>query len=341
MYPLVDLSGVVRSFRLALLLALLAFAALAPAQTLNDYLKLRKKYGISAAASVAALDTLIGSRIVEIKGVVRGDFTVGGVHSLLLERADGGFDKITAPHSPDWLEGNAVPARLIVKAERKDENDELQATLIVAAPESSIAEVEAEVAAAEAAAERRHHKAAMRAPTTDLARRLYTPYRDVNQVVRIYAGFVKKQNRRLSNTQALRIAQAILGFSQEYGVDARLIIAMVMAESGFDPNSTSRTGAMGLGQLMPGTAKWMGVTNAYDTTDNLYGTVKLVRTHLNSYRQKTGGDEFRSIALMLAAYNAGEGAVSRSGNRIPPYRETQAYVRKVISIYLALCGIRR
>jgi soluble lytic murein transglycosylase-like protein len=113
---------------------------------------------------------------------------------------------------------------------------------------------------------------------------------------------------------------------------------MVMVESGFDPSSTSHSGAMGLGQLMPGTARWMGVNDAYDTTENLYGTVKLIRTHLNQHRRGKG-DDLASLTLALAAYNAGVGAVSRAGG-VPHYRETQAYVRKVIRLYFGLCGIR-
>ena len=84
---------------------------------------------------------------------------------------------------------------------------------------------------------------------------------------------------------------------------------------------------------MPGTAQWMGVRNSFDTTDNLYGTVKLLRTHLDQYRTAEGVD----LARTLAAYNAGMGAVKRY-NGVPPYRETQAYVRKVTGIYDRLCG---
>jgi soluble lytic murein transglycosylase-like protein len=82
----------------------------------------------------------------------------------------------------------------------------------------------------------------------------------------------------------------------------------------------------------------MGVSDAYDTTENLYGTVKLIRTHLNQYRRQTGS-EFESIRLSLAAYNAGVGAVSRAGG-VPQYRETQNYVKKVIRLYYGLCGLQ-
>ena len=113
-------------------------------------------------------------------------------------------------------------------------------------------------------------------------------------------------------------------------------LAMVMAESNFNPNATSSVGAMGLGQLMPGTAKGLGVTNAYDTTQNLYGTVRMIKGHLERYGKQTGNN-FDTLVLSLAAYNAGSGAVRRHGG-VPPYRETQNYIRKVVSYYRAFIG---
>jgi soluble lytic murein transglycosylase-like protein len=110
-------------------------------------------------------------------------------------------------------------------------------------------------------------------------------------------------------------------------VDARLVMAVVATESNFNASATSRTGAMGLGQLMPATARGLGVRNAYDTRDNLWGAIRLVRGHL----ENNDGD----IALALACYNAGSGAVRRYGG-VPPYRETRNYIRKVTDIYLQL-----
>ncbi|MCB8931914.1 MAG: lytic transglycosylase domain-containing protein [Chthonomonadaceae bacterium] len=115
-------------------------------------------------------------------------------------------------------------------------------------------------------------------------------------------------------------------------------MAMLMVESGFDPGATSRTGAMGLGQLMPGTARGMGVGNPYDSIENLYGTVRLIRGHLDKYGKQTGNaGSYESLVLALAAYNAGGGAVARHGG-VPPYRETQNYIRKVIALYERLSG---
>jgi soluble lytic murein transglycosylase-like protein len=151
-----------------------------------------------------------------------------------------------------------------------------------------------------------------------------------------YAAFVLKQNPRLGQEKAQQIAETILAFSAHYGVDARLIMAIVLCESGFDPGARSHAGAMGLGQLMPGTARGLGINNAYDTQQNLYGTVRLVRGHIERYTAKTG-DSFEGLVLALAAYNAGSGAVRKFGG-VPPYRETQNYVRKVVETYAKLCG---
>ena len=152
-----------------------------------------------------------------------------------------------------------------------------------------------------------------------------------------YTAFIKNHNKKLSAAEAERIAKGIVGFSIEYGVDARLIMAMVICESDFRPGLVSRAGAMGLGQLMPGTAKGLGVKNPFDSVDNLYGTVKLIRGHLDKYQKEAG--EYEGLILSLAAYNAGSGAVRRHGG-VPPYRETQNYVKKVIATYRKLSGLR-
>ncbi|HLK16098.1 MAG TPA: lytic transglycosylase domain-containing protein [Fimbriimonadaceae bacterium] len=318
--------------------SVLAIACLAQAQTLPEYLKLRKKYGIKAAAGVAALDTLFGSRVVEIAGTVKGSFTINGDHVVLLERTDGKTDMVHAANAPDWLSGNEVRARLIVSAKRETVGGELEATLIGAASEISISQVEEELRQAEAAAAARRPKSpvAYRPPSGNRARKLWTL--PVSEVTPIYAAYIHKHNPRLSSGEALHIAEALVGFSVQYGVDARLIMAIVIAESDFNPNETSNKGAMGLGQLMPGTARDFGITNAYDTTENLYGTVREITNDLKRYEKKSGKG-LESLALALAAYNAGIGAVARAGG-VPPYRATQNYVRKVIRLYYGFCGIR-
>ncbi len=162
---------------------------------------------------------------------------------------------------------------------------------------------------------------------------------ETEQLVAIYANAVKGFNKKLSKTQAETIARSILGFGSKYSVDPRLVCAVILAESSFRIEATSHAGAQGLGQLMPATAASLGVSNPYDPVENVYGSIRYIRGMLDRMSGNKSWDEltWNDLALALAAYNAGPGAVKKHGG-IPPYKETQNYVRKVTSIYRKLCG---
>jgi soluble lytic murein transglycosylase-like protein len=109
------------------------------------------------------------------------------------------------------------------------------------------------------------------------------------------------------------------------GVEGALLHAVISVESGYDPSARSSAGAAGLMQLMPATAKRYGVVDALDPAQNLRGGAKYLRDLLKQYDS--------DISLAVAAYNAGEGAVAKYGNRIPPFSETTAYVPRVLAYY--------
>ena len=111
-------------------------------------------------------------------------------------------------------------------------------------------------------------------------------------------------------------------YAQKNNLDPDFIKAVVKQESGFNPDATSKCGAMGLMQLMPQTAKSLGVTDAYDPEQNIEGGVKYLKSMMNRFNNDP--------KLALAAYNAGPGAVQRYGD-VPPYRETQNYVKNILA----------
>ena len=142
---------------------------------------------------------------------------------------------------------------------------------------------------------------------------------------------VKTQMRSGDRGAGIRVTpytDLIVNTAQAYGVDPILVEALVQVESNYEPRARSSKGAMGLMQLMPSVVKEYRVRNAYDPKANVEAGVQKLKSLLEKY-----GAE--GVNLALAAYNAGEGAVAKF-NGVPPYRETQSYVTRI----LALAGLQ-
>lgn len=135
---------------------------------------------------------------------------------------------------------------------------------------------------------------------------------------------VRRKARYHIGVSDLELEQAVSRAAQQHHVQPALLLAVMKAESSFNPTVISKAGAVGLMQLIPETAIRHGVRNLYDTNDNVTGGAKHLRYLLDRFHG--------NIRLALAAYNAGEGRVDRYG-QIPPYKETQEYVKKVLVYY--------
>lgn len=129
----------------------------------------------------------------------------------------------------------------------------------------------------------------------------------------------------INNASKSQIMNMVEQISKKHGVDDRLVKALIKQESGFNPDAKSKAGAMGLMQLMPATAKGLGVTDAYNPVQNVDGGVRYLKSMLNKYNG--------NIILALAAYNAGPAAVDKYDG-VPPYKETQNYIKNILANYL-------
>ena len=153
-------------------------------------------------------------------------------------------------------------------------------------------------------------------------------FREVSSNKAVFGTLVKPTTKPVSNQKEYskqEISNIISEISSKHGVNEKLVRALIKQESGFNPTIVSKAGATGLMQLMPATAKELGVTNVKDPAQNVDGGVR----YLKSMMEKYNGN----LILALAAYNAGPGAVDKYGG-VPPYKETQNYVKNILANYL-------
>lgn len=305
-------------------------------------------------------------RVFEVPATVCGLITEDGPVTVLLSVDGGPTLSARLPDSlrdASWIDSGTRLRALVLVARTGNEQSLSNLRVLAAAPEEDVAEDDQRQAA------RLAQEQAARAAreTARLARYARTssrslPYNRVNSdrlgsdwaggrpvaalspaALRVYGPYraaIRGLNTRLSENEVDTITTSILYFSERESVDPRLVMAMIIAESDFDITSTSRTGAMGLGQLMPETARGLGVTNAYDPVQNISAAVHLLRGHLDQYGgapPDAGVIPFNQIALTMAAYNAGPGAVHKY-HGVPPYRETRRYVARVTALYRQMCG---
>ncbi len=338
----------------------LALSARVGATPVSEYLNLRRQLGYNARLSYSAVaadwSSYMGA-VLEIRGRLNGYIQGEKALTFMLTLDDGTAVTLTATSSDasflmrpttgalrvlvrvrDGILGNVVPLETLAVT------DDAEVTY----RERVALEAEQRRQAAKRRSASRHIPATSglrlrplagaTAGLSEMALRYLTP--EAQSIYPAYYAFIANHNKRLSPQEADAIAVSILYFAHRHRVDPRLIVAMIIAESDFDPRSTSHKGAMGLGQVMPDEARAFGLRNPYDPIENVRASVNMLRMKLDMFRERgvpEGQMTMRQIALAMAAYNAGAGAVKRYGG-VPPYRETQRYVQRVITLYNRLCG---
>ncbi len=156
-------------------------------------------------------------------------------------------------------------------------------------------------------------------PTDSRYKLLYRSTKD-GQVRRVSRG-----GSRASFVNRKRYEPLVAEAARLYSVDEGLLHSVIAVESAYNARAVSKKGAIGLMQLMPATAQRFGVRDIYDPAQNIHAGAKYLRHLLQQFNN--------DLRLALAAYNAGEQAVVRYGNRVPPFAETRLYVPKVLSLY--------
>lgn len=332
----------------------------------DQYLALRRQAGYDPRLTyqqVEANPAMYIQHVLELRGQVNGSIRREGNVSFLLTLNKERALLLDAPKAdiPLVSEANNQILRVLVRVAESNSTNmvPLQVLAITYDAEVSLRERQAAARQAQAQAKRiplrrsvertemvrgsrgyqvRPVQSLPTGPISELARKYLSP--EAQAIYPAYRQFIYGCNPRLSAQELDAITVSLLHFSQRYRVDPRLVVAMMIAESNFNPRATSHKGAMGLGQLMPATARTLKLTNPYDPIQNVMGSIDHLKTKLNLFRDprtRDGEMTWEQVILALAAYNAGTGAVRRHGG-VPPYRETQAYVRKVLKIYTQLIG---
>ena len=322
-------------------------------------------------ADVEAAPYSFVGHVIELRGTVGGSVTADGRLTVMLNMDNGRAVMLEIPpaEAADVRELATPQLRALVEVKEGATGNVVPLKTLAVAYESSVAAVEKSEQARQDADRKRadwkrheqekwqatvdralHHRSVVMQPARGDFNRASIPISSIaassglsaraQPLYPAYYSFIAHRNRRLSAAQVGQITFHLLNFADRYNVDPRLVVAMIIAESDFDPNSTSRTGARGLGQLMPSTARDLGVNNAYDIVQNLGGSINYLRSRLDTFSNGSpvggSGYTFDQVALAMAAYNAGENAVKKYGG-VPPYRETQAYVKRVATLYRQLC----
>jgi soluble lytic murein transglycosylase-like protein len=144
-------------------------------------------------------------------------------------------------------------------------------------------------------------------------------------LVKTWKGWTEAAPFKYFERNQKKYSPAISDIAERYRLPKALLHAVIATESSYNPNAVSHAGAVGLMQLMPETGMRYGVVNRRDPVANMHGGTRYLRDLLVMFDN--------DLVLALAAYNAGENAVKKYGNKVPPYKETQHYVRKVLNYY--------
>ncbi len=317
--------------RRALLAALLAFlfglvASVASASSEATYEKSVGKLDPIDVVSGPQVDQARRAepaRPLQISGVIKGDIAIGEQRTILLQLVDGRMIEIDCPSSPEEAHAQAR-VRCLVSPKEVSPTAPLE--LVDIMWDKTPIELLQEAA-----------RAALKFPPKDpaeiarsaaeLRRSAPMPSRGGDRTI-ICQRAIAHLNPKLASQEVETIAKNIVTYSAKYNVDPYLVVAVIAAESRFNPKARSYKGAMGLGQLMPATAAAHNV-DAWDPIANLNVAIRIIGRNLDKYH----GDWNKA----LAAYNAGAGAVDRYEG-VPPYRETRNYLWKIYEYWCWLNG---